>query len=320
MGRRPALWLSNPAAVKLGLSQRFSTIRADLVCKQRVVSCITQCFADLNKTQRPSFHASAYVFKKNRAARRGQHLAKLDDMAHDRSRKEATERRRKKKEKKAERASKRSQSSTTAKVSDEGEDLDTGADTDDETKLADPKDVAFEMDAMIAAFVDSLKGIRGADPTVEMFDDIKVDAYGATNTPLSAVAQVEIVSPVLATATCFDPTLGKAVKDAILQQLEGLNPSVEDAVVKIPLPRASLETRQQTAAALTKRAESIRQRLRTVRRKHMNTIKAGVAGKLAGVSKDDAFRVQQQVEDVTEKAILKVNQVVDAKHEQILKV
>ena len=60
----------------------------------------------------------------------------------------------------------------------------------------------------------------------------------------------------------------------------GLNPSIEEGAVRIPLPRVSMETRQATAAALAKRAEAGRQRIRGARRRVLTTVKQGVAGKL----------------------------------------
>jgi ribosome recycling factor len=133
-----------------------------------------------------------------------------------------------------------------------------------------------------------------------------------------SVAQVVIVEHTLATATCFDPSVTKAVQTALYQQLE-LNASIsEDGVLRIPLPKVSMETRQKTAAVLQKRAESVRQRIRKVRRKALSTVKQGVAGKLEGISKDDAFRVQQEIEAIVEEVIQTLNKAAEEKHDSIM--
>jgi ribosome recycling factor len=112
--------------------------------------------------------------------------------------------------------------------------------------------------------------------------------------------------------------LAKNVGVAIRDKLE-LNPSVEEGgVVRIPLPRVSLEVRQQTAKALTKHTEKYRQRVRTIRRNVLKVVKQGEAGKLEGISKDDAFRAQKEIEDVTEKIMVKLNEAAEQKHKAIM--
>jgi ribosome recycling factor len=142
------------------------------------------------------------------------------------------------------------------------------------------------------------------------------------------VALVVLESPTLAVATCYDPALAKNVCNAIQEKLE-LNPSiVEDtaggggggATIRIPLPRVSMETRQKTALALKKRAETHRQQIRKQRRTALDIVKQGVAGKLEGISKDDAFRVQKEIETMTDQVIDKLNEITDQKHDSIMAV
>jgi ribosome recycling factor len=254
---------------------------------------------------------------KHSGAKMGQHLERLDELAHEQSQKKAQERRQKKKSRKAE-------TTETASVVEQPEEElyqedDEQLEEEEEEEqilLPDPKQTKLKMKQIVQRFVDSLKNMRGAEPTVALFDNVQVEAYGA-RTSLQSVAQVVLVSPTLATATCFDPSLAKAVRTAVAQQLN-LNPSAEDGVVHIPLPRISLESRQKIALTLAKRAESYRQGIRQVRRKAMDVTKKGVAGKLEHVSKDDAFRVQQEIEAATEEAIHELNRAAEEKHNSIM--
>lgn len=269
----------------------------------------------------------------------GQHLETLDDMAHETERQEARERRQKKKEKQAARKAKQKggdhesvehHSEEAVELAhhdsehfdnddDDGYEADDDETESDENTLPDLEITREKMLNIVEQFVESLKAIRGAEPNPEFFDDVVVEAYGA-NTPLKSVAQVVIISPTLATATCFDPSLAKMISVAIRNKLS-LNPSVEDGgVVKIPLPRVSMESRQRTAATLKKRTENYRQRIRRVRRNALEIVKKGVAGKLEGVSKDDAFRVQKEIEAITDQVIHQLNEAADKKHASIMAV
>lgn len=264
-------------------------------------------------------------------ARMGQHLARLDEMAHEKQHEEAVERRKKKKNKTMARKGKKGAShhhdEDVAAATDEAEGFDEYHEDEyheedhheeDETVLPDPVQVKQRMKSIVDRFRESLKAIRGAEPTVELFDDVQVNAYGSKTT-LQSVAQVVISSPTLAMATCFDPAVAKDVSNAIRDHLE-LNPSVEEGggVVKIPLPRVSMESRQHTAAALGKRAESYRQRIRKVRNNVLNVVKKGVNGKLEGISKDDSFRVLKEIEVATDEAIQSLNEVAEKKRDSIM--
>jgi ribosome recycling factor len=246
----------------------------------------------------------------------------LEEKAHEEERTKAAERRQKKKERKASKKKKHKPASAEDVVAEEHEDElheeEEELEEEEEDVLPDLEAVKSRMQKNIDSFAEYLRRIRGATPTVELFDDVVVEVYGS-RTPLKAVAQVVIGDPpVRAEATCFDPGTAKQVASAIAMHLE-LNPSTgEGGVVTIPLPRVSLEVRQGTAAGLKKRAESYKQRIRKVRAAAMGPVKQGVAGKLEHVSKDDAFRLQQEIEAATESAIHTIQKLTEEKHTQIM--
>lgn len=269
----------------------------------------------------------------------GQHLIRLDEMAHEKRHEEAVEKRQKKKEKEIARKSKKGKhdakdKDATVNDEEEGHDKDgedhEGFDSDEEedhhedevdsNALPDPLKVKEQMHSVVVRFKESLKAIRGGEPTVELFDSVQVEAYEGALTSLQSVAQIVIVSPTLATATCFDPSVTKAVQHALYKHLE-LNANVdEDGVLRISLPRVTLETRQKLAKQLHQKAESMRQRVRQIRRKAMDNVKKGLLGKLEGVSKDDAHRVQDKIEEVTKEQIQELNEAADEKHDSIMQV
>jgi ribosome recycling factor len=259
--------------------------------------------------------SQARLFGK-KAAKMSQHLHNLDDMAHAKSKeREVAEKRQAQKKAKAEPA-----------ASTDAEDLDDIVFEDDDVFDADaipqlpvPKEVKRKMQDVVARVVKSFEAIRGGEPTPELFDAIMVDAYGE-RTPLSGVAQVVIASPTLANVTCFDPSLAKEVCSAIRDNLE-LNPLVEeDGNIKVPLPRISMEVRQQTVKQLGKQAESARIRLRNIRHKAMDSIKLAKDGKMEGVSKDDAFRVGKEIDIVSEEVTKELNALVEEKQARVMAV
>jgi ribosome recycling factor len=260
------------------------------------------------------------------SAKTGHHLETLEEMAHKPEREAAEEKRKKKKERKGSKKSKKGAPEPEA-VDDDDDDMDLYDDELEEMEeegevelsLPDPSAVKEKMTMFVGKFEESLKSIRGDEPTADMFDDLMVDAYGSM-TPLKAVGQVVIVSPTLAQITCFDPTVAKSVSKAIQLALE-LNAQVEEeGNVRVPLPRISMEVREQTAKQLKKKSESCRQRIRQLRRKAMDMVKKGKDGKIPGVSKDDAFANGKELDNVTESVMETVNGIVDKKMDGIMAV
>lgn len=293
-----------------------------------------------NSHHRPYLQQQQQRWKhRNKSARLGHHLQKLDEMAHSTEREVAQERRQKKKDRKAAKKGKKGGGTDGGDIimhderdEEEEEEHDEhveGVEAEeeeehDETLLPDPAEVELRMHKHVGKFKDYIRGVRGGEPTPEMFDDISVlHAYGKGSgmAPLKSLAQVVISSPTMAVATCFDPATAKAVSMAIRDKLELANPQVEDGgVVRIPMPRASLESRQNTARQVEQRAEQFRQRVHQTRNKAMTVVKQGVAGKLEHVSKDDAFRVQEAIDKGKDAALLEINALAEKKKEDIMSV
>jgi len=296
-------------------------------------------------TDSPAEPNTSFGFTNNQYQKRWKHAGKmghkvesLKEMAHQPEREAAQERRKKKKARKASKKGvTKGQSATkseNAVANDDGgvvddddiyfddiDDDDYDLDDDGEPTLPDPDDVRGKMDAVIERFRDSLKSIRGAEPTADMFDDVMVQAYGSA-TPLNAVAQVVVTSPTLAQLTCFDPSLAKDVVKAIQLTLE-LNPQMEEGGggnIKVPLPRVTIQVREKLSKSVKKRAESCKQRLRGVRRKAMDVVKKGKDGKLSGVSKDDAFASGKDIEAASEAALATLKTIVSEKMDSIMEV
>jgi ribosome recycling factor len=241
---------------------------------------------------------------------------------------EASDKKNKKKDKhgggKVESKSSKNESSkddTNNVADDDEDDHDDTEEVHDETKLPDPKVIKEQMMKHVTAYENYLKSVRNGVPGPEFFDNILVNAYDDPATPILSVAQIVLVSTTKATATCFDPALTNNVVIAIRDKLQ-LNPIANDVdgIIDIPIPRISMEERVEITTTLKKRTESYRNRIRKVRRKALDIVKNGVAGKIEHVSKDDAYRVQKEIESLSDSIILKINALADKKQNDIMTV
>jgi len=188
---------------------------------------------------------------------------------------------------------------------------------DEGVALPDISIVKKRMMNAVSQYESSLKYIQGPHPTPELFDYVKVNAYDSTSS-IKKVAQVVITNPTEANITCYDPFIAKEVKKAILLQ-DGMDCYIdEDQSVRVTIPAISGEIREKSVKLLKKKAESYRVRVRRIRQRAVNTAKRGKEGRLEGISKDDAYRVLQEIEATTVDAIQKLNQMTQEKRHSII--
>lgn len=270
-----------------------------------------------------------------KGSRMGHHIQNLDEMAHNDSREEAKHRREEKKKKskkariKSHKEEGESEAASDAEASASGGGSGGGADDDfgprqDEfgnPLLPESGAVRSKMLLVVASLERSFASIRGGEATPELFDAVRVSAYGETM-PLSSVGQVVIEDPQRATISCYDPSVAGDVRDAV-RDMQGmnLNPYVEEGgsgVVIVPIPRASEESRREMVKELGRQAENGKQRVRKIRRGAMDIINKGKQGKLEGISKDDAFRVGKDVEAATEEVLLALKGIVETKQRSVM--
>lgn len=289
----------------------------------------------LNHTNHPSSFASSNIGSirlfGRKASRMGKHIESLDEMATSDSREEARNRReeKKKKSKKArmvtsskEPAAAATENDVDESANDDNDDDDiVNVDEDGNQLLPESATVRSKMLMVIASIERSFSSIRGGEATPELFDAVRVSAYGET-VPLSSVGQVVIEDAQRATISCYDPSVANDVRDAV-RDMPGmnLNPYLEEGgsgVVIIPIPRVSEETRKEIVKELGRQAENGRQRIRKIRRTAMDVVKKGKDGKLGGVSKDDAFRVGKDVDSVTEEVLSVLNGIVEQKQKSVM--
>ena len=115
-----------------------------------------------------------------------------------------------------------------------------------------------------------------------------VDAYGST-APLSSLGQVVQTNARTLTVNVFDPSVSKAVADALRNADMDLNPVDDNGTIKVPLPAVTAETRQNLVKSISGSAEEGKKALRNIRRDSISEVKKNVG------SEDESFALQKDV-------------------------
>ena len=128
------------------------------------------------------------------------------------------------------------------------------------------------MSKSIENFKHQLVGLRTGRATPEMLNPIQVEYYGST-VPLKQVASISVPENRTLLLNVFDKNAVKEVEKSILASNLGLNPNVDDNLIRIQLPELTEERRKELVKHISKLAEDSKIAIRNIRRDHIDEIK-----------------------------------------------
>ena len=183
------------------------------------------------------------------------------------------------------------------------------------------KDVHSElrsrMEKSVEDFRANLASARTGRANVHMLDQVKVDYYG-TDTPVSQLAQVTTPEATLILVTPYDTGIVSAVEKAIRTSGTGLNPMTDGKVVRVPVPAMTEERRRDVVKQLNKTLEDHKTAIRNIRRDGNDQIKKAAKDKL--ISADDEKRASDEVQQLTDAEIKRIDELFRAKEKEVMTV
>ncbi len=179
------------------------------------------------------------------------------------------------------------------------------------------KDAKRRMDGAINAFHDELVKIRTGRATPNLLDGIKVEYYGQ-KVPLNQVATVTAPEPRLIVIQPWEKKMVAEIEKEILKADLGFNPNNDGTVIRIPIPPLSEERRKDLVKLVHKFAEDARIAVRNVRRDANDHLKR--LEKEHQISEDELSVYLDEVQELTDEHIKKIDQMMKEKEEEILKV
>ena len=178
-----------------------------------------------------------------------------------------------------------------------------------------------DLDRRMHATVDALKrelsGLRTGRASANLLDPVMVNVYGQ-KMPLNQVGSVSVPEPRMITVQVWDKAAVPAVDKAIREANLGLNPIIDGAVLRLPVPALTSERRQELIKLAHKYAEQGRVAVRNVRREGMDLLKK--LEKDGKMSQDEHRGTSTKVQELTDKLIKEIDQILVTKESEINKV
>lgn len=177
------------------------------------------------------------------------------------------------------------------------------------------KDVDHRMASAVEHVRTEFLGLRSGRASATLVETIKVPYYG-NPTPLNQIANISVPEPRLIVVQPWDKNVAGDVEKAIMASDLGLNPVNEGGVLRIPIPALTEERRQDLVKHIHKLGEDGRISIRNVRRDANDHIKK--AEKDHDVSEDNSKRAQENIQEMTDKYIKQIDEVIKAKEDEIM--
>ena len=178
-------------------------------------------------------------------------------------------------------------------------------------------DLVKRMDGAINSFGGDLVGLRTGRASTNMVDGILVDAYGQ-KMPIDQVGSISVPEARMISIQVWDKGLVIAVEKAIHESDLGLNPQADGELIRIPIPELNEERREELSKIAGKYAEQSRVAIRNVRRDGMDDIKK--IEKDGTVGKDRAVDLSNEVQELTDDYIKKIDEMLSQKENEIRQV
>jgi len=149
-----------------------------------------------------------------------------------------------------------------------------------------------------------------------MLEPVMVDAYGSP-TPINQVGTVNVPEPRMVTINVWDKGLVGKVEKAIRESGLGINPQLNGTIIMLPIPELNEERRRELTKVAGSYAENARVSVRNVRRDGMDQIKKAKAD---GMSEDDQKLWEEEVQEMTNDYIKRVDALLETKQAEIMQV
>ena len=177
-------------------------------------------------------------------------------------------------------------------------------------------DAKEHMDSALQHLITVLAKIRAGKATPSMLDSLMVEYYGSM-TPLNQVSSVTTPDAHTIFIKPWEKTLIQEIEKSIMNSDLGFNPQNDGEQVIINVPALTEERRRDLVKQVKHEGENAKISIRNSRHDAMHDVK-GL--KEEGISEDDIKHGEDLIQKLTDEHSTKVDELINHKEEDIMKV
>ena len=174
-----------------------------------------------------------------------------------------------------------------------------------------------KMKKTIEALKNTLKRLRAGRANISILDKVLVPYYG-TPTPINQVASVTIPEARIIAIQPWDVSILKDIEMAIFKSNIGISPNNDGKIIRLVFPPLTEERRVELTKEIKKEGEDAKVAIRVSRRDSIDLLKAK---KKDGEMTDDELQTaEKDIQNLTDKYINEIDEIVKMKENEVLEV
>ena len=171
------------------------------------------------------------------------------------------------------------------------------------------------MDRRVDHMCKEFSEIRAGRANPAVLDKVKVDYYG-TPTPVNQLAAVSVTEARTLIIQPWDASVLRKIEKAIQMSDIGINPNNDGKIIRLVFPPLTEERRKAIVKDVQKIAEDTKVQVRNVRRDAIEKLKA--MKKSGELTEDDLKQGEKKTQELTDKAIKKIDKISADKQKELL--
>jgi ribosome recycling factor len=178
-------------------------------------------------------------------------------------------------------------------------------------------DAEVTMEKSVDYMVHEFSSVRTGKASPALVENVDVEAYGSAM-KLKQLALITTPEPRLLVVQPFDAGTVKDIEKALKESKIGITPQVDGKIIRLPIPELSEERRKDLVKSLRQMAEEARVRVRANRRTAVD--EARKMEKAGGLTEDGLRDLESDVQKLTDKSVKEIDDHLERKEAEVMKV
>ena len=159
--------------------------------------------------------------------------------------------------------------------------------------------------------------LRTGRASVALVDTVQVEAYGS-KMPLKQLGTISTPDARSITIQPFDKSMAGPIEKALMAANLGMTPTNDGKLIRMSVPPLTEERRKELVKLAKKMAEEGRVAVRNIRRHANDEIKK--TEKSHEIAEDERERATKQVQEITDKSIKEIDDMVARKEKDVMEI
>ncbi len=179
------------------------------------------------------------------------------------------------------------------------------------------KNAEQKMIKSLESLKNDLGKVRTGRAHTGLLDHVMVDYYGSM-TSVNQVANVTLGDARTINVQPYEKNMIGPVEKAIRDADLGLNPATNGDLIRVPMPMLTEERRKDLIKVVRTEGENAKVAIRNIRRDANDALKKMIKDK--EISEDDERRAQDEVQKLTDKNVVEIDKMLQAKEADLMAV